>query len=1342
MGEFMNPEVKAFDTIANVSFLGLVGEPGMGKSSTLQLEYQRLRPIIDKNGGEARLVTLDDITSPSELDKAIFEAPWLASWKTGSKVLHLFVDGLDEAERFFPVANALVKRLEGLPLERLYLRLACRTSSWPELMDAKLPVLWKAAGAAFPYDVYELTPLRRQDVELAASEAGLDATAFTTSLIEHHAVPWATRPLTLEFLLNSTKADRFPSTLSDLYAVGCSYLIREENLTRRAAGSVGALDEAQRLRIAKRIAAVTVLANRQGIWTGREADCPEGYVSLGQLSGVEDLDGRHLDVSETALREVLGTGLFSSRGSLRQGWAHQAFAEYLAAQYLLQSNVSGPQLISLITVPDDPAGGVRPQLVATVGWLATGSAAIAIEILRRDPAVLLESDLPALDETVRRTLVSQILNLYDNAQLLDHEGVLNRHYGGLRHGSLAQQLAKYIESPEYEVHTRREAIRMARACGVTDLAHLLATVALDPANALSLRESAAHSVGAMGVAAAMRRLGTLAKGVPEDEDDELKGASLDALWPADLTSAELFSCLTLPRRINHVGSYRMFLGYSLADALRAEDLPNALRWLSTFDENHRDSMPFERLATAILSRVWKEGDLRPLLVDLTKAICTLAGLHFNFQNVDFRSPEDRRRALLLELVRSLAASPGRWPRLGIPTSDDFGWLLSNAEADSGAGESLWLRLASDVYLPDDLRHANALVDAAARSPVVREAFAFWLGDVALKSKEAQSGRRGWRRMRAREALRQAERSVLEENLQQNLQASERGRPEAWFNLGTILQKLANRSPDQKKSESKSQPPGWASVEDSVQRRLVTAAQTYLDGWTPGTEWVVTNEIPYEISAGMDALRLCASETPSYLRDRPSSFWTRWAPTVFAYPFQDSPSTEYAVLRELAFRAAPDVVIATVNRLITSENDRNGWTSVPGRLGSILNGRLIAALQARVKDGSLRGRACEAILECLVSQGDSASVELARETASKIATAEGEDRERALAAAEVLWRHRPLLAWDTTWGIFDSDSDAAKELVVRLARTASSGRATFLGALPEHNLAQLFGWIISRYPLEFDKPVFGVVSDTDSVRMMRDAVLSYLVGRGTPASEEAVQELREKHPSLRWAALLATNNRRRNTGRWPAARHVLDLTVDKSRRLVADASQLRSLLLEALDRFQAILGAETPAIRDLWDWDKDHDLYQPKPEVELSNYLKRFLDADIKGRGVVVNREVQINRGDKTDIHVTAVTPGHTQPYDQVTVVIEVKGSWNQGLNTDVETQLAARYLGEHKSHHGIYAVFWFASPKWDPADWRRDATRRNGDRAALRGELGESCERLSANGLVIELVVVDATLPG
>ncbi len=118
------------------------------------------------------------------------------------------------------------------------------------------------------------------------------------------------------------------------------------------------------------------------------------------------------------------------------------------------------------------------------------------------------------------------------------------------------------------------------------------------------------------------------------------------------------------------------------------------------------------------------------------------------------------------------------------------------------------------------------------------------------------------------------------------------------------------------------------------------------------------------------------------------------------------------------------------------------------------------------------------------------------------------------------------------------------------------------------------------------------------------------------------------------------------------------------------------------------------------------LYRPLEEEEISDYIKRHLDTHLKARGIIANREVQISRGERTDIHISAIRYDERgNEYDQVTVIIEVKGCWNDEWDSAMEKQLVNRYLRGNSCRDGLYLVAWFMCESWDSeGDYRYGKT--------------------------------------
>ena len=186
--------------------------------------------------------------------------------------------------------------------------------------------------------------------------------------------------------------------------------------------------------------------------------------------------------------------------------------------------------------------------------------------------------------------------------------------------------------------------------------------------------------------------------------------------------------------------------------------------------------------------------------------------------------------------------------------------------------------------------------------------------------------------------------------------------------------------------------------------------------------------------------------------------------------------------------------------------------------------------------------------------------------------------------------------------------------------------------------------------------------------------------------------------LKWQLLEAEDVTRRLTWHPITAADILKIAGDRDARLVqsGDGSCPKPSWNRSRDSRRKWHG-ETPAIPFLWDKSEAGSL-RPKDEYALSDYVKLHLEQDLKEKGVICNREVQIHRGERTDIHVDAVVPGQKNgSYGTESVIIEVKGCWNSGLDRAMEEQLVGRYLQDNRCQHGLYLVGWFNCDLWDVA---------------------------------------------
>jgi predicted NACHT family NTPase len=257
-GSYVNPALRPFVEVAELPCLALLGEPGIGKTETMRAERAAIDAAVSAESGKTFWLDLRSCGSEQRLETKLFRDPEFVSWVEGDHRLHVFLDSLDECLlRVDTVAALLVDEFRHYPVERLYLRIGCRTAEWPGLLEEGLRDLWSEEG----FGAYELAPLRRVDVAAAATANDFDPETFLRAVDEAEAVPLAIKPVTLDFLIGSYgTAGGFSTRQTDLYLDGCRWLREERNDSRVASGRTGELNPDQRVAVAARIAAVTVFS--------------------------------------------------------------------------------------------------------------------------------------------------------------------------------------------------------------------------------------------------------------------------------------------------------------------------------------------------------------------------------------------------------------------------------------------------------------------------------------------------------------------------------------------------------------------------------------------------------------------------------------------------------------------------------------------------------------------------------------------------------------------------------------------------------------------------------------------------------------------------------------------------------------------------------------------------------------------------------------------------------------------------------------------------------------------------------------------------------------------------
>ncbi|MEO9204718.1 MAG: hypothetical protein ABI296_03265, partial [Gammaproteobacteria bacterium] len=592
-------DVVEFQEISSYPCLALLGEPGIGKSFAIQQVCQLERANLNSQNEKILSLDIRSYGAEQRLLDDVFASQEMKWWREGNGKLTIFLDSLDECLlQIETVAVLLADEFSKLnSATNLQLRIACRTQDWPLILESNLKQCWKDGFRA-----YELAPLTEEQFDSALNLHKIPKKEFLSEIQHREVIAFALKPLTLGLLINIWKRNNghLPNSQRKLFQQGCIALCEERNESRQSTRRVGNLSAEERYMLAQHIAGITIFSNRSAIWTGPQNEKLDSDVSLLEIaSGKAEIDRKIYDISERNLHEVLGTGLCSSRGLSRSGWAHQAFAEFLAAEFLASRNFSDDQVNDLLFHPFGNKEKLVPQLRETAAWVAILRPAFFEHLLLFEPETLLASDFTDRNNMDKRRIIDALLNQI-NTGVLDPNALNDRRYSKLNYKGINAQLIDWIQDSHYDSLARCAAIDIAAACELDTVIKKLPSIALNEKESERVRIGATALISHQGIISAKRKLRSLALGhCKGDSDFKLRGLALNACFPGILTISEVLKSLEEPLD-DLFGNYYNFVTEEIVKELHPHDLSVALEWAETQGRKEDIGDAFRELRKKIL----------------------------------------------------------------------------------------------------------------------------------------------------------------------------------------------------------------------------------------------------------------------------------------------------------------------------------------------------------------------------------------------------------------------------------------------------------------------------------------------------------------------------------------------------------------------------------------------------------------------------------------------------------------------------------------------------------------------------------------------------------------------
>ncbi len=584
------PESKPLSAFRSDPVYVLLGDPGLGKTTAFQRECEEL-------GEAALLIDARDFVS--------FHPDSHPEWRGKT----LFIDGLDEVRAGSSDTRTPLDYLRGRldALGRPRFRISCREADWFGESDrSRLAAVARDSTIA----TLRLDPLTDSDIEtILSTRPGIDSPQVFIEQAEARGVDGLlTNPQTLNMLADVVGGrGGWPQSRLETFEMACRQMVAEHNEEHSHADQLPPRNVL--LDAAGYLCAVQLVTGAAGYSFG-PGRVDSDFIAL------DDCDY----ADPAALRHALSTKLFKGVHERRFAPTHRHVAEFLGARYLARRITEGLPARRALALISGADGVVVTEMRGLSGWLASqcnGARGILIE---RDPiGVALYGDIRDF-LTHEKTRLLRMLGRREVLAPVWRETTwfeIGSVFGALASPDMEPVIDDILSEPsrdsDHEGLIQFVLSLLWQAPPQTSLAPSLLKLVRDeswpPRVTSSALDAFLHATGGgEGHTTELKALlaGIHAGTIP-DPDDEMRGALLARLYPAEVPPSTIWDYLTERGNPHLMGHYWAFQEHHLLSQSADNDVAELLDQLPdrrsdvqpALESDHADALPLRLLARGL-----------------------------------------------------------------------------------------------------------------------------------------------------------------------------------------------------------------------------------------------------------------------------------------------------------------------------------------------------------------------------------------------------------------------------------------------------------------------------------------------------------------------------------------------------------------------------------------------------------------------------------------------------------------------------------------------------------------------------------------------------------------------
>lgn len=1375
---YNNNEKSTLSNLRDKKCLILLGDAALGKSTVLNQEYKALQKA-DIGVYFIDLKYIGDYTSLR--DKFID----LKIYCNGKSKVYLLLDSFDESQLIFNnIVNCLIDNLKSLDLEKIYIRITCRTVVFPQYLFDELKQLSYRGKERFefnnakdifkqqfkiinnsketniPVEIYKLLPLNKDDINKVLEYKNINKDDFYNNTLLSEELK---TPITALYIIdNYENLDNMSQF--EIYNNICLQLCNEYNgqLNKQI------LNANERMKVVATLFTIMLFSNKYSISYDKnvyEYSNSNTFYTQKYFGDVKNiLDILRFAIPASNIEEVLNTGLFTGNYDSIT-CIQKTYMEFLVAKFILDCNLYD-NFKNLIF---DEYDKVLPSFVNTICWLADQNDAIFEEVYSKDPDILLTSIVSFASEEKNIKMLKKFYELLKSAS-----GIygLNSYSHILRKLSISKDviietIEEYLKSNDSTYVTI--SIQLLDINNILEFEDYIFNIAISKEYSFHCRVEALYFLKKHSSSYFYEISNYIDNFIVDDKEESSRYAYIliNLLLPNHLSEANL-------KKIINQNLDDNFYYHAEPDIIaQNKDFHRIIlsRLIQQFLEGKRDDTNFiDKLLKSLVKNLPFDNVeyVANFIYDVLNC-CYLHSLHSELYSLF----ENINRNLKYEIFNYLFNNV-----IILKNQDPLYVSYYRFFFDK---QDLVFLIKQFIKLQDKKVKKllyDLLINTSSMNKIIYYVSYIWyiIKDIknAIKNKKLTYHQYYLHRLLDKlksfyekfiNIYYKIKNLILRKRPIDRLRKILNKSVFSEYDWNNCIYSLSYIKDNQKRAFSLC-PINYEYIDEyylltqNEQKQLFNLAEFYVKNQSYNIVQInnrlTTNSFnPFTNMLIVPAMFFLYKQDEKVLRNLigKNDLIKRSLPYIINYPIDNSFYNEIKSCRiellQYCINNNESEFLRTLEQIIDiklSVQDNEVYLEFLEDFYSInneqLNYMLFQKLSALLnKDTHTKSELyiIEHIGRYLTIKNYNSCIELF----TSILSSENKSNHLKAIIAKFL-AHYNSSTFGTYKDLLDNNEEFAKEFICNVSRgcfatDSYQDNNQIKLNLNSVELAQFFIILEKYYPSSEDTYPNGIVTPRDEISDLRRIIINKCINNGDFKFFNYIKTNSNLNIQTFWISN-AKRNYTKLQYQYITIEDLITMITKENSHVILNDSHLYDVLLKALHEIQLDIRKDSGYLRI---WNESNNICWPKDERALSDELKRLLKAKLED--MVVNREVEISPKNIPDLLVEC----QTSESIIASVIIEVKGCWNPDLRESIKTQLYDRYMCDDTGYkYGIYLIGWYWCDKWDGEKKKNKIQHIKSEERFSETDKNETIDYfnkrskfLSNNGKKVKSIVLDLSLP-